>query len=144
MWISIFIRPGNQKRKEQKKIQVQARTPLTMMTTTMMMMTMRTIRVAALVAQIPRMIRVKRKTQVTKQEMKVVARGKLIKGKMTSTRRGREMLMPSPRKALLQGIRKARLIKAQAPVQLHIDPSEALRHHLAKIRAPPLPKLKHC
>ena len=138
MWISIFIRPGNQKRKEQKKIQVQARAPLTMMT-----MTMTTIRVAALVAQISRMIRVKRKTQVTKQEMKVVARGKLIKGKMTSTRRGREMLMPSPRKALLQGIRKARLIKAQAPVQLHIDPSEALRHRLAKIRAPPLPKLKH-
>ena len=138
MWISIFIRPGNQKRKEQKKIQVQARAPLTMMT-----MTMTTIRVVALVAQISRMIRVKRKTQVTKQEMKVVARGKLIKGKMTSTRRGREMLMPSPRKALLQGIRKARLIKAQAPEQLHIDPSEALRHHLAKIRAPPLPKLKH-
>ena len=112
VWILIFIRPVNQKRKEQKRIRVQVQIRLT----TMMMMTMTmmaTIRVVAPVALIPRMIRVKRKTQETKLGMKVVARGKLTRGKITSIRKEKEML--TLRKAHLLGIRKARQIKAQAP-----------------------------
>ena len=113
VWVFIFIRPVNQKRKEQKRIRVQVQIPLTMMMMMMTMMMMTTIRVVAPVALIPRMIRVKRKTQVTKLGMEVVVRGKLIKGKITSTRKEKEML--TQRKAHLQGIRKARQIKAQAP-----------------------------